>query len=128
MMGEKSMFQEERLAAIMEHLRLNKRIEVEEICDLLNVSRDTARRDIIKLEERGSIIRTRGGAILPTLSKEMPTYEQRLQKATASSKGSDAWPPRCCATRITCMSTLPRPCVIWGIYDHEAERRRHELH
>lgn len=78
------MFQEERLAVILEHLKRNKRIEVEEVCDLLSISRDTARRDIIKLEEQGSIIRTRGGAVLPTISKEMPNYGQRLQKETTS--------------------------------------------
>ncbi|MCE5171014.1 DeoR/GlpR family DNA-binding transcription regulator [Paenibacillus profundus] len=78
------MFQEERLVAILQHLQVNKRIEVDEICELLSVSRDTARRDIIKLEERGCIVRTRGGAILPTISKEMPNYEQRLQKETTS--------------------------------------------
>lgn len=78
------MFQEERMAAILEHLKRNKRIEVEEVCYLLSISRDTARRDIIKLEEQGCIVRTRGGAVLPTISKEMPNYGQRLQKETTS--------------------------------------------
>ncbi len=73
------MYQEERLLAILSHLRLHRRISVQEICDRFGVSRDTARRDMVKLEEKGAIVRTRGGAILPTLSKEIFSYEERLR-------------------------------------------------
>ncbi|GIM45280.1 HTH-type transcriptional repressor GlcR [Collibacillus ludicampi] len=72
------MYQEERLISILQHLKDHKRISIQEICDLFSVSRDTARRDIIKLEEQGRIIRTRGGAILPTLKKEIFAYKERL--------------------------------------------------
>jgi DeoR/GlpR family transcriptional regulator of sugar metabolism len=78
------MFQEERLISVLEYLKNHKRISVDEICEHYNVSRDTARRDIVKLEEQGSIIRTRGGAILPTLSKGVGNYEQRLQAEPSS--------------------------------------------
>jgi DeoR family transcriptional regulator, carbon catabolite repression regulator len=73
------MYQEERLAAIMRHLEQHRRISVQEIVEHFGVSRDTARRDIVKLEERGAILRTRGGAILPTLSKKDYSYQERLQ-------------------------------------------------
>lgn len=73
------MYQEERLLAILEYLKKNQRISVEQICTLLNVSRDTARRDLVKLEEDKSIVRTRGGAILPTEKKEIKTYLKRLK-------------------------------------------------
>ncbi|MBH5317489.1 DeoR/GlpR transcriptional regulator [Paenibacillus sp. GSMTC-2017] len=78
------MFQEERLVAILNYLQEKQRIEVDEICSLLNISRDTARRDIIKLEQQGSILRTRGGAILPPMSKDFPNYEQRMQQNLTS--------------------------------------------
>jgi DeoR/GlpR family transcriptional regulator of sugar metabolism len=78
------MFQEERLIAIVRYLTANKRITVEEVCELYEVSRDTARRDMVKLEEQGQIIRTRGGAILPTLSKNVGNYEQRLLEEPSS--------------------------------------------
>lgn len=78
------MFQDERLIAIMQQLREKKRIGLEEICQLYGVSRDTARRDIVKLEEQGKIVRTRGGAILPTLSKEVSDYQQRLREEPSS--------------------------------------------
>ncbi|RTE02236.1 DeoR/GlpR family DNA-binding transcription regulator [Paenibacillus whitsoniae] len=78
------MFQEERLQAILQYLTANKRITVDQICELYDVSRDTARRDMVKLEEQGTIVRTRGGAILPTLSKDIGNYEQRMQEASTS--------------------------------------------
>ncbi|SEC68120.1 DeoR/GlpR family DNA-binding transcription regulator [Paenibacillus sp. GP183] len=84
MKGENPIFQEERLIAIVKYLKNHKRISVEEICDLYEVSRDTARRDMVKLEESGHIIRTRGGAILPTLSKEVGNYEQRMKDESSS--------------------------------------------
>ncbi|MFB6466944.1 DeoR/GlpR family DNA-binding transcription regulator [Cytobacillus sp. Hz8] len=73
------MFQEERLFAIIKYLKENQRISVEQICSLLNVSRDTARRDLVKLEEEKSIVRTRGGAILPSSKHEIKTYSTRLK-------------------------------------------------
>ncbi|WP_432403450.1 DeoR/GlpR family DNA-binding transcription regulator [Wukongibacter sp. M2B1] len=73
------MYQEERIQMILEYLDKHKRISVEQICSLCNVSRDTARRDLVKLEERGAILRTRGGALLPTLTKEIESYKDRLQ-------------------------------------------------
>lgn len=78
------MFQEERLISILNYLKSNKRITVDLICELYDVSRDTARRDMVKLEEQGQIIRTRGGAILPTLSKNVGDYDQRLQAEPTS--------------------------------------------
>ncbi|MCA1029758.1 DeoR/GlpR family DNA-binding transcription regulator [Bacillus timonensis] len=75
------MFQEERLTLIMQHLKVHKRVSLEELCALFSISRDTARRDIVKLDEQGRIIRTRGGAILPTITKKIHTYEQRLLDA-----------------------------------------------
>ncbi|AOC92723.1 DeoR/GlpR family DNA-binding transcription regulator [Bacillus sp. L381] len=73
------MYQEERLIAIMEYLKQHRRITAEQICSLLHISRDTARRDLVKLKERGAIIRTRGGAILPSVHQEVPGYSGRLQ-------------------------------------------------
>ncbi|TBL75176.1 DeoR/GlpR transcriptional regulator [Paenibacillus thalictri] len=80
------MYQEERLIAIVEHMKIHRRISVETICDLYGVSRDTARRDMVKLEEQGTILRTRGGAILPTLSKDIPAYDKRLGDETGSKR------------------------------------------
>ncbi|MCA0755949.1 DeoR/GlpR family DNA-binding transcription regulator [Paenibacillus sp. N4] len=72
------MFQEERIAAIMEHLKQHERIDIKEICRLFDVSRDTARRDLLKMEELGLILRTHGGAVLPKKTKEVYEYKERL--------------------------------------------------
>lgn len=72
------MFQEERMQLIVEHLRKHNRISADDIVTLFDVSRDTARRDLIKLEEQDAIIRTRGGAILPPPPQEFRSYKDRL--------------------------------------------------
>ncbi|MCY7752425.1 DeoR/GlpR family DNA-binding transcription regulator [Bacillus haynesii] len=72
------MYQEERLISIIDYLKEHKRISVEQICSLFGVSRDTARRDLVKLQEQGAIIRTRGGAIMPTVHDEVKDYSGRL--------------------------------------------------
>lgn len=78
------MYQEERLIGILEHLQESGRISADQICELFQVSRDTARRDLVRLEEEKKIVRTRGGAILPTLTKDAPFYSERLQTEPAS--------------------------------------------
>ncbi|MFF2479919.1 DeoR/GlpR family DNA-binding transcription regulator [Paenibacillus sp. NPDC058071] len=72
------MFQEERLNAIVDYLNNNKRIDIKDICRLFEVSRDTARRDLIRMEELGLIIRTHGGGVLPKRAKEVHQYKDRL--------------------------------------------------
>ncbi|WP_337101873.1 DeoR/GlpR family DNA-binding transcription regulator [Paenibacillus sp. YIM B09110] len=74
------MFQEERINAIMDHLKQHQRIDIKDICQQFDVSRDTARRDLLKMEELGLIIRTHGGAVLPTKTKEVYEYKERLMR------------------------------------------------
>lgn len=80
------MYQEERLIAILDYLKMNNRITVEEICTLFDVSRDTARRDLVRLEEEKSIVRTRGGAILPSIHDEVKNYSNRLKTVSEEKK------------------------------------------
>jgi DeoR family transcriptional regulator, carbon catabolite repression regulator len=78
------MYQEERMLQILHYLRLHKRISVDDICEIFNVSRDTARRDLVKLEEHQKIIRTRGGALLPSLDHDsIRSYNERLLTLSA---------------------------------------------
>lgn len=77
------MYQEERMQLILEYLAQNKKINVEEICTLFDVSRETARRDIVNLEKQGSIIRTHGGALFRTPNQESRPYTKRLCEQTA---------------------------------------------
>jgi DeoR/GlpR family transcriptional regulator of sugar metabolism len=80
------MFQEERLRSIIDYLKKSKRISVDEICSLFEVSRDTARRDLVKLEEDKAIIRTRGGAILPSEQHVIKDYSNRLSLVSSEKK------------------------------------------
>ncbi|WP_017812894.1 DeoR/GlpR family DNA-binding transcription regulator [Paenibacillus shenyangensis] len=80
------MYQEERMLHILKYLDTHQRINIEEICSLFNVSRDTARRDLVRLEEQNSIIRTRGGALLSTAKLTIPSYNDRLNTVSSEKK------------------------------------------
>ncbi|MFQ3546687.1 DeoR/GlpR family DNA-binding transcription regulator [Halobacillus rhizosphaerae] len=80
------MYQEERLIEIVHYLKQHERMSVEDICDQFHVSRDTARRDLVKLEEQNAIVRTRGGAILPDSHREIKDYQHRLMTVSEEKK------------------------------------------
>jgi len=72
-------YQEERLSAILDNLQEARSLSVADICRLYNVSRDTARRDIVKLTEQGAAIRTHGGIALQDFQNKILAYRDRLQ-------------------------------------------------
>ncbi|MGO4495717.1 DeoR/GlpR family DNA-binding transcription regulator [Paenibacillus sp. 2RAB27] len=78
------MYQEERLLKILDYINEHHAMSVMDICSLLDVSRDTARRDIVKLVQEGVVIRTHGGVALPQLKKEIASYQERLIDETDS--------------------------------------------
>lgn len=80
------MYQEERLEGIVEMIREQGRVRLEEICSSFQVSRDTARRDLVKLAERWEVTRMHGGALLPKSGKGRMEYTARLQKFSAEKK------------------------------------------
>ncbi|KKI89129.1 DeoR faimly transcriptional regulator [Bacillus sp. SA1-12] len=80
------MYQEERLRLIIDYLKKEKRISVDEICKIFDISRDTARRDLVRLEEEKAIIRTRGGAILPSTKHIIKDYSNRLSLVSEEKK------------------------------------------
>ncbi|MDN5351297.1 MAG: DeoR family transcriptional regulator, fructose operon transcriptional repressor [Clostridiales bacterium] len=54
----------ERRLLIVELLKANQSISVKQLCDQLNASEATIRRDLSLLEEQGKIVRTHGGALI----------------------------------------------------------------
>lgn len=52
----------------------------------LGISSATARRDLAVLERRGKIRRTHGGAVLPGLTQQEDSFQQRLGEAVAAKK------------------------------------------
>ncbi|MGP4076337.1 DeoR/GlpR family DNA-binding transcription regulator [Halobacillus sp. K22] len=80
------MYQEERLVEIVDYINEHRRISVDQICELFHVSRDTARRDLVKLENKRAIVRTRGGAISPETDPEIRNYRHRLHTVSAEKR------------------------------------------
>ena len=71
------MFQEERLYHIARLLREKKSLNNQEITKVFDISRDTARRDIVKLVERGIAVRTHGGIAVAEINLEILPYRKR---------------------------------------------------
>ncbi|BCG58019.1 DeoR/GlpR family DNA-binding transcription regulator [Paenibacillus sp. URB8-2] len=79
---EFSIYQEERLLKILDQLKTHAQLSNADVCELLDISRDTARRDIIKLVEEGAAIRTHGGIALPFFKEEIKAYKDRAASAS----------------------------------------------
>jgi len=76
MINDKSLFIEERRNEIVKHLNKVEKATIEDIMNLLKISKSTVRRDLIDLEKKNLIIRTRGGA----LKKKYFKYEFSLNE------------------------------------------------
>lgn len=73
------MNQEERLIRILNYLESHKTMNIRQMCESFNISRDTARRDIVKLSQNKSVVRTYGGVSLASFHKKIDNYQERLQ-------------------------------------------------
>mgnify|MGYP003624772184 CR=1 FL=1 len=73
------MTQEERLLAQHVLLLKTKKLTIEQICKHFEISRDSARRDLIKLGDLADVQRIRGGAILVPVQESALPYLQREQ-------------------------------------------------
>ena len=80
------MYQEERLLNILEYLNEHNTMSIHNICEMFNVSRDTARRDILKLIDQDSAIRTHGGISLPILKNAIKEYRERIEAYSEEKK------------------------------------------
>ncbi|MFT4274417.1 MAG: DeoR/GlpR family DNA-binding transcription regulator [Pantoea sp.] len=70
---------EERLSKIKKIIQENKSISIESLVLKLNVSKDTVRRDLIRLEQMNVIKRTHGGAIINNRDALIFDYSQRSE-------------------------------------------------
>ena len=57
------MLTEERHSIILNTINKKKSAGLEELCELLNASESTVRRDLMLLDEKGMLTKVRGGAI-----------------------------------------------------------------
>lgn len=75
----KSLIPAQRRERIQEYLALHKIARTVDLCNLLNTSEATIRRDLEWLEQDGFLERTHGGAILNQRMVLEPEYRQRAQ-------------------------------------------------
>lgn len=80
------MYQEERLLRILEYLNNSNHLSVHDICKMFDISRDTARRDIVRLVEEGTVTRTHGGITLPGFTEIIQPYRERLESHSQEKK------------------------------------------
>lgn len=80
------MHQEERLLKVLEYLNEHNYMSIHDICGMFNVSRDTARRDIVKLINQGTAVRTHGGISLPVLKNTIQEYRERIKAYSEEKK------------------------------------------
>lgn len=71
---------EERLTKIKNIIEENKSASIEALSEALGVSKDTIRRDLIKLEKQNVLRRTHGGAVSANREAVIFNYEQRASK------------------------------------------------
>lgn len=77
------MWSKERHQRILGMLKSNQSVAANDLADLLDVSRETVRRDLLELEEKGLIERVHGGAVLPDQQSEPPFNIRRDAQARA---------------------------------------------
>lgn len=80
------MLGEARQQRVVEMLMDHKFVRIGELSDLFNVSEETIRRDLKKLESDGILKRTHGGAMLADEVDIVPSYVQRSQQNVAEKR------------------------------------------
>jgi len=77
------MTQEERIVALLAIVEEHGRVTAEEICTRFSVSRDSARRDLVRLTAMSGIQRIRGGAIRAPVSTQPLSYRDKNTPSAA---------------------------------------------
>lgn len=71
------MWAKERHQRILSMLTANRQVSANDLAEMMGVSRETVRRDLLNLEETGKVARVHGGAVLPEARTENP-FRQRM--------------------------------------------------
>lgn len=82
------MLQEERHNFIVQKISSHNKVVASDLCQQLNVSLDTVRRDIKALERMGKVIKVHGGAVSPNFQQpfQQPEVYARLEKKEIAKK------------------------------------------
>ncbi len=80
------MYQEQRLAEILELLAEKKQLSAKDMIEHFQVSKDTIRRDFSILSERRLVQRTHGGIIPLDTSRQIPSFNDRINQLNQEKK------------------------------------------
>ena len=82
------MLKKERQAYILHQINLHNRVLSSMLCEEMNVSEDTVRRDLQELSEGGKLVKVHGGALSPSFSQvpSPKTVYSRPQKTIIATK------------------------------------------
>lgn len=80
------MWAKERHQRILSMLTASRQVSANDLAEMLGVSRETVRRDLLDLEEIGKVARVHGGAILPETRSEDPFHQRMSTQIRAKSE------------------------------------------
>lgn len=80
------MWAKERHQRILSMLTANQQVSANDLAEMLNVSRETVRRDLLDLEGAGQVNRVHGGAVLPEPRLEEPFGHRMTAQLRAKSE------------------------------------------
>lgn len=80
------MWAKERHQRILSMLTANRQVSANDLAEMLGVSRETVRRDLLDLEETGKVARVHGGAVLPDTRTEDPFRQRMASQVRAKSE------------------------------------------
>jgi DeoR/GlpR family transcriptional regulator of sugar metabolism len=80
------MWAKERHQRILSMLAAKQQVSAHDLAEMLKVSRETVRRDLVDLEETGQVNRVHGGAVLPEPRSEQPFRKRMSAQLRAKSE------------------------------------------
>ncbi|MAY87550.1 MAG: DeoR family transcriptional regulator [Pseudooceanicola sp.] len=80
------MWAKERHQRILSMLAATQQVNANDLAEMMGVSRETVRRDLLDLEEIGKVARVHGGAVLPQARTEDPFRERLTTQNRAKSE------------------------------------------
>ncbi|MFR9067431.1 MAG: DeoR family transcriptional regulator [Faecalibacterium prausnitzii] len=114
------MLAEERFSLIMEQLDRKRTVTVQELCEALNTSESTIRRDLTELDRLGKLNKVHGGATLPDsrFLADEPTMEAKEDAGCGAEAQHRAGGGRAHQRRMILCSSMQAPprwswCVHW---------------
>lgn len=102
----------QRQAAILEHLQSQGKCSVEELAQHFDTTGTTIRKDLVILENAGTVIRTYGGVVLNKDEADPPIDHKTLINTHKKAQIAEA--PYATSTMAIQLSSTPAvPCCKW---------------